>query len=96
MTHWQLTRAAQLDLVSIWNYTIDRWGEDQAEAYIQQIEHDLTAAANGSKLVRPLDKVWRIKSGHHLCIFSRLPGGGIEIIRILHERMDVGVGLAED
>lgn len=80
-------------MAGIWDYTADRWGEDQAEQYARQVEHDLTAAANGSRLIRPLDKVWRIKSGHHLCIFQTLPNGDIEIVRILHERMDAGTHL---
>lgn len=76
-------------MTGIWDYTVDCWGEAQAERYVRQIEHDLTAAANGSPLVRPLDKIWRIKSGHHVCIFQRIPDDDIEVIRVLHERMDV-------
>lgn len=80
-------------MTDIWDYTEDRWGEEQAEHYVLQMEHDLTAAANGSRLIRPIDDVWRIKSGHHVCIFRRLPDGDIEVVRVLHERMDVGSAL---
>lgn len=72
MKRWHLTPAARTDMTGIWDYTEDRWGEAQAERYVRQIEHDLTAAANGSRLIRPLDNVWRIKSGHHVCIFQKL------------------------
>lgn len=89
MKRWHLTVAARIDMTGIWDYTDDRWGEAQAERYVRQIEHDLTAAANGSPLIYPLDKVWRIKSGHHVCIFQKMPDGDIEVIRVLHERMDV-------
>lgn len=89
MKRWRLTRAAKTDLAHIWNYTADRWGEVQAERYIRHIEQDLTAAANGSKLVHPLDRVWRVKSGRHVCIFRKLPDNEIEVIRILHEQMDI-------
>lgn len=68
-------------------------GRTQAERYVRQIEHDLTAAANGSRLIRPLDNIWRIKSGHHVCIFQKLPNDDIEVIRVLHERMDVAAAL---
>lgn len=80
-------------MVGIWHYTVDRWGIDQAESYILQIEHDLAAAAGGSPLAQPLDEFWRIRSGHHLCVFHRLANGSIEVIRILHERMDPGSNL---
>ncbi|MFN6952909.1 MAG: type II toxin-antitoxin system RelE/ParE family toxin [Albidovulum sp.] len=89
MNQWRLTPAARADLTHIWNYTANRWGEAQAEHYVRQIENDLTGAAEGSKVVRPIDGVWRVKSGRHLCIFRKLPGEEIEVIRVLHEQMDV-------
>ncbi|WP_430386459.1 type II toxin-antitoxin system RelE/ParE family toxin [Blastomonas fulva] len=89
MRRWRLTPAARIDLAGIWNYTADNWGEAQAEQYIRQIESTLTAAAENSPLVRGLDDVWRIRAGNHLCIFRKLPDGKIEVIRVLHERMDI-------
>ncbi|WP_439469191.1 type II toxin-antitoxin system RelE/ParE family toxin [Blastomonas fulva] len=89
MRRWQLTPAARIDLAGIWNYTADNWGVAQAEQYIRQIESTLTAAAENSPLVRGLDDVWRIRAGNHLCIFRKLPDGKIEVIRVLHERMDI-------
>ncbi len=89
MKLWRLTLAARTDLSEIWSYTVDRWGEPQAERYVRQIESDLAAAAEGSRSGRAVDDYWRIKSGHHLCIYHKLPDGEIEVIRILHERMDI-------
>lgn len=89
MKRWQLTPAARADLTDIWNYTTEQWGESQAERYIRQIESDLTAAVDGSTSVRAIGDLLRIRSVHHLCIFRQLPGGNIEVIRVLHERMDI-------
>jgi|JI8StandDraft_2_1071088.scaffolds.fasta_scaffold65247_5 toxin ParE1/3/4 len=89
MKRWRLTRKARTDLADIWNYTADLWGIAQAERYIRQIEMELTAASQGKALARPIDAYWRVKSGHHFCIFRKLPDGEIEVIRILHERMDI-------
>lgn len=89
MTRWALSPAAQRDLAEIWLYTADRWGIDQADLYVNQIEHDLTAAANGSPLVRPLDRYFRIRSGHHFCVFRKDEAGCIVVVRMLHERQDV-------
>lgn len=76
-------------MMNIWNYTKDRWGTDQAERYARTIEHDLTAAAAGSPLVRQLGHYLRIKSGHHVCVLRRDAAGMIIVVRVLHERMDV-------
>lgn len=89
MKRWRLTRKARADLADIWNYTAELWGVVQAERYIRQIEMELTAASLGTALVRPIDAYWRVRSGHRFCIFRKLPDGDIEVIRILHERMDI-------
>lgn len=88
MIAFVLTPAARRDIAEIWLYTADRWGLDQADAYIRRIEADLADAAAGSPLVHAFDDKWRIKSGHHLCFFRKQPSGAMEVIRILHERMD--------
>jgi toxin ParE1/3/4 len=76
--------AANRDIADIWLYTADRRGIDQADRYIRQIEHDLTAAASGSPLVRPIDD----NTGHHVCVFRKTAEGRI-VTRLLHERRDV-------
>lgn len=88
MTAWFLTPAAKRDLINVWHYTSERWGTVQAEQYVSQIEHDLMAAANGSPLVQPFDDYFRMRSGHHICIF-RKRSDGVAVLRIIHERMDV-------
>jgi toxin ParE1/3/4 len=92
---WILSPRARRDLSDIWYYTESRWGAEQAERYTRQIEHDLTAAAAGSPLVRPFGRHLRVRSGHHLCILRRTDGGDVIVVRILHERMDVPAQLGE-
>ena len=89
MTRFVFSPRAQQDLAEIWLYTADNWGVEQAELYALDIERDLAKAAAGSPRVRPIDQYWRIRSGHHLCVFERRGDGTIYVIRILHERMDV-------
>ncbi len=45
MSRHVLSPAAQLDLEQIWDYTCDRWGDDQAEKYVREIERDPTSCA---------------------------------------------------
>lgn len=41
MHKYRLTPSAKSDLIEIWNYTIETWGEKQAEKYLQEIEDKL-------------------------------------------------------
>ncbi len=81
---------AERDLDSIATYTIKHWGAVQADKYLallqtaceeiipQNLQH--AGAVDG----RPELSRWRCE--HHV-IFFRTRGTGIEIVRILHERM---------
>lgn len=93
MNKWRLTPAARRDLVVIWNYTAERWGVDQAEDYVGNIRAVLSDAASGTPLIQRIDEVrsdyFRIRTRRHLCYFKRLANDDIQVIRILHERMDV-------
>lgn len=89
MTRWQFSPKARRELAAIWHYTADRWGIDQAERYVQQIEHDLTAAAAGSPLLLPFGDYLRISSGSHVCVLRHDPGGGLIVVRVLHQSQDI-------
>lgn len=89
MTSYALSPAAKRDLADIWLYTADRWGVDQADDYVRQIEENLRKVAEGLRIAHPIDALWKIRSGQHLCIFSKEAGAQIWVIRILHARMDV-------
>lgn len=95
MTHYALSPAARRDITDIWLYTADRWGLDQADDYVAQIEEDLRKAATGLRVAQPIGELWKIRSGHHLCVFSAEGDGLVRVIRILHERMDVKRHLAD-
>jgi len=69
---YRLTPAAQRDLSSIWDYTVERWDAGQAETYVLEIRNAIER---------------RYAIGSHLIFF--LEGdNGIDVIRILHQRMD--------
>ena len=83
-------------MAAIWHYTADSWGVDQAERYITQIEHDLSAAAAGSPLVRPIADYLRISSGRHVCVFRRDSEGTVVVVRVLHQSQDIPARLRDD
>lgn len=88
-----LSPGAQRDLDEIWDYTVKHWGADQAVVYIRQIGKHIEFVAGQPMLGRACSEVragyYKYPSGSHVQ-FHRLIDGGIDVVRILHERMDVG------
>lgn len=91
LDHVVLSPRAQADLDEIWDYTEDRWGLDQAETYTRQLWKDITIVANRPSLGRECTEVRRgyrmYPSGSHV-LFYRHTEDGIDVVRILHERID--------
>ena len=92
MTGYRLTPAAQAELDEIWNYGAVAWGADQADRYALAIHRACQGAARGRLPGRPVDTVRpgyrKLLVGSHALFFRRVPDG-VEVIRILHQRMDV-------
>jgi toxin ParE1/3/4 len=88
-----LSPRAQIDLDKIWDRTVERWGVDQAEFYTRQLWQHIMAAAAQPTIGRACPEVragyYKYRSGSHF-LFYRLIDGGIDVVRILHERMDFG------
>ncbi len=82
---------AKADLSDIWDYTFAEWGISQAEKYVRELwEVMRTQALNASASVDISDVrrgYRKIRAGSHV-IFFKLTGDGIDVIRILHQRMD--------
>lgn len=90
---FRLTPAAQADLGSIWDYSVSTWGVEQAVSYIRDIENACNKLASGLMVSRDAANVRagyrKARVSHHFLYFVVAADGDIEIIRILHERMDV-------
>lgn len=88
---FRLSPRAKTDLDDIWDYTADRWGLDRAETYTRQLWRDIAAVAARSSMGRECPEVrsgyHKFASGSHL-LFYRVTSDGIDIVRILHQRMD--------
>lgn len=88
-----LSPRAQADLDEIWDFTAATWGETQAVRYARVLQQAVEAAAADPRLGRPADDIrpgyFRCPAGSHV-LFFRLTGTGIDVVRILHKRMDFG------
>jgi len=83
--------AAEADLADIWRYSAEQWGVNQAEHYIDDIRDACHALATGTRQGRTVDirpGYLKYLVGRHLLYFKE-NDGCLEIIRILHARMDV-------
>lgn len=91
MTQIRLTPAAQRDLSSIWDFTEERWDLRQAKAYLSEIRAAIERIAEDPQRGRACSEIRegyrRYAIGSHLIFFIERPGG-VDVIRILHQRMD--------
>ena len=83
--------AAKLDFENIWTYTEETWGKVQAEDYFHKFKEILRSLEQFPDLGRIredlLPEIRSIGVGQHV-IFYRRVQEDIEIVRVLHKRMD--------
>jgi toxin ParE1/3/4 len=86
-----LSPRAQKDIGDSWEYTVEHWNVKQAETYVRQIQHAIETVAAEPGLARRCDDIRpgyrKFPAGSHV-LFLRLTGKGIDVVRILHGRMD--------
>ena len=79
------------DLEDIWHYTFETWGEEQADQYILDLNDGFERLAIHPEKGRACDDIRegyrKYDIGRHI-VFYRQIKKGIEIVRILHPRMD--------
>ena len=90
MASYRFSRRAEADLLSIADYTLRTWGEDQTIRYIDDLESCCQMLADDPVLGRVSDDVRpglrRMEHGRHV-VFYREVAGGILVSRILHQLM---------
>jgi toxin ParE1/3/4 len=95
----KLSRDACTDLRNIDNYTYQTWGRAQADKYIKMIEEGCRTLANHPMLGKPQDEFFpglrKYSIGKHY-IFYLATDNGIEVIRVLHQAMDISRHIKKD
>ena len=81
------------DLNSIWGYTFEKWSEKQADKYYATIKMACNGIGDspniGKKYYEISKNLLGLKYGKHIIFYQQMSNDRIEIIRILHERMDL-------
>jgi toxin ParE1/3/4 len=93
MGKYRISKKAVEDLSGIWEYTYDQWSENQAEKYYRMLIETFYEVANNPEIGKSYslirDDLLGFKSGRHIVFYRRVRNDEIEIIRILHEQMDI-------
>jgi len=87
------------DLNDIWDYTFEQWSENQADKYYATLKIACKEIGENPELGREYNGISRdllgLKSGKHIIFYHLISEDEIEVIRILHERMDLKNRLSE-
>lgn len=93
MAKFHLTRKAVGDLSEIWDYTLETWSEHQAGIYYRQLIETCQELATHHEMARYYDDITPQLRGYrsmtHVIFYRTIATNEIEIIRILHRRMDL-------
>ena len=87
------------DLNNIWDYTFEKWSENQADKYYATIKFACKGISENPEIGKEYAEISRnllgLKSGKHIIFYHLISENEIEVIRILHERMDLKNRLTE-
>lgn len=99
MANYKLTRKAVEDLTGIWEYTLEKWSELQADRYYKLLLDSCQDIGMNPELGKYYDQITKnllgLKVGRHIIFYRKRIDDSVEITRILHEQMDLKSRLTE-
>jgi toxin ParE1/3/4 len=94
-----ISKKAIADLEEIWLYTADKWSIVQADRYYNLIFDEIAFICKSPETGKQMDDIRKnyraAKVKSHL-IFFKVENEIVQIVRILHERMDIKSRLDSD
>lgn len=97
---YRISKEALNDLEKIWLYTFEVWSKDQADHYFNLLMDEIQYLSENPKSGKDYNEIRkgyfrsRVKS-HFIFYKINLKSEEIEIIRILHQQMDISSRLDE-
>jgi toxin ParE1/3/4 len=80
-------------LNDIWAYTFEEWSEQQADKYYATLEFACMQIGKNPELGKEYgginSNLLGLRTGKHIIFYQIITEDEIEVIRILHERMDL-------
>lgn len=86
MVRYEFTNKAVEDLTNIWNYTLDKWSEQQADRYYNQLIDCFNDIVKNPDLGRNYEGIkndlFGLKINRHIVFYRKRDKHKIEITRI--------------
>lgn len=83
--------SAESDLIDVWRYSFEQWGELQADKYLDELDSGIRKLADNPEIGMTRDYVrdgYRaLFVGSHAVYYTVTPDA-IHVVRVLHGRMD--------
>ena len=99
MSNYIISAKALNDINKVWIYPAENWSVDQANRYYNLIFDEIEfvaqnfEAANDFGDTRENYRYLKVKS--HLIFFRKIKNNKIEVVRVLHQKMNVNKRLAD-
>ncbi len=92
MSRYVLSPAARADLEPIWDYSSERWDDDQAEEYLREIQRAIERVVSNPTIGRVGNDIRpgypKHAVGSHTLYYRIGSDDVIDVVRVLHQRMD--------
>ena len=99
MAEYIISEKALEDLNNIWIYTAENWSIEQADRYYNLIFDEIEYIVVNFEIARDFGNVRKSyrcsKVKSHLVFFKKTKSNEIEVIRVLHEKMNIENQLSE-
>jgi toxin ParE1/3/4 len=99
VSEYIISEKALEDISNIWIYTAENWSVEQADRYYNLIIDEIEYIVRNLDMAHDFEKIRKSyrysKVKSHLIFFKTDKFDEIEVVRVLHERMDVENRLAE-
>jgi toxin ParE1/3/4 len=85
-------KLAQADLVAVWLYGFEKWGEDRADRYLDALDRKIRQLASTPELGHAIDPIkpgYRLLRAENHAVIYRIEANTIHIIRVLGEAMNI-------
>src|SRR5690554_6484055 len=93
MAKYHLLNRAVDDLTGIWDSTFEELSEKQADSYYQFLTNSCEELAENPNLGKPYNQIanglFGFTFGKHLILYIIIDEQEIEVVRILHGKMDL-------
>ncbi len=92
-TKYRISRKALEDIDKIWVYTFENWSANQANHYYRLIYQEINFVTEDFESGKNIDEIKlgykQVKMKSHLIIYKKGDDGVVEIVRVLHQMMDI-------